>query len=334
MWGLRAAPRAACPPRGLAALPPARPGLVPCSSRRWPAVGRAAVWSRTAAPPCTPATALPRMLCILFCSADIDDLANPLQAAVVSAICFTGGRAVPSLAAAAAPAWPPCPCFHLPGRPARHRRAAGRRHARRSRPPAAAPPPAAAAVGAGIPLLAAAWISNPDVRLGVMAAATTGECAPGWQGRAPGWAPGWAPGRAGNVRSAALERWMGSGGAGGDGGGRHRRACRPQACCAAAAGGEPSGDGVRHRSLTPAGVLLSDGRHALLLRPPARSRPVPLRLPRSLPGRSQHRPRRPARGERPPPARSLRVDTLGERPLAAGSRGGRRAKGAAAAELL
>jgi hypothetical protein len=50
--------------------------------------------------------------------ADIDELANPLQAALVSALCFT--------------------------------------------------------TGAGLPLLSAAWVPDPNTRIGVLAASTTG----------------------------------------------------------------------------------------------------------------------------------------------------------------
>jgi hypothetical protein len=51
---------------------------------------------------------------------DIDELANPLQAALVSAICFV--------------------------------------------------------TGAALPLLSAAWVSDPTLRIGILAGATTGEC--------------------------------------------------------------------------------------------------------------------------------------------------------------
>lgn len=63
-------------------------------------------------------------------AADIDELANPLQAAVVSAICFT--------------------------------------------------------VGAALPLLSAAFIHDPTLRLGILAGATTGEGCRCW-GHPPGW---------------------------------------------------------------------------------------------------------------------------------------------------
>jgi VIT1/CCC1 family predicted Fe2+/Mn2+ transporter len=48
--------------------------------------------------------------CLPAClPADIDELANPLQAAVVSAICFTCGAALPLLSAA----WIPDPNLRL-----------------------------------------------------------------------------------------------------------------------------------------------------------------------------------------------------------------------------
>lgn len=59
------------------------------------------------------------LACLPACPADIDELANPLQAAVVSAICFT--------------------------------------------------------CGAALPLLSAAWIMDPNLRLGILAGATTSE---------------------------------------------------------------------------------------------------------------------------------------------------------------